>query len=110
MYPLKRLCNAIRAISPYAAIKFSGIPDPVTGNGDLWRGTISVGAVIILESTGTLDDVLKELTSNIGNLSAKIIRQLANVTPPGPFQAVLINSKGQGNPGLDDEDDEGEDG
>jgi len=105
LYPLKRLCNAIRAISPYATIKFSGVPDPVTGNGDLWQGTISVGSVIILEHTGPLDVVLKELTSNIGNLSTKIVRQLANVTPPGPFPAVLLNSKGQDNPDLDGEDD-----
>lgn len=101
MHPLKKLSCAVRDISPYASIKFTGIPDPVTGNGDLWHGSISVGDVIITEHTGEIEETIFKMTLSIGNLSSRILHKLANITPPDPFPAVVLNENGQD---LDDPD------
>jgi hypothetical protein len=77
---MKRLCRAIRAISPHGSICFRGAPEP--GNADLWRGVIAMGDIIIVEHTGSIDEVLEELTEKLETISHKVIKGLASTVPP----------------------------
>ena len=76
MDPLARLCAAIRAISPHAKLIFQGVPHPQTGNGNLWRGMISVGDIVIAEHTDELYEVVYKLTDKLESLTQKLMRNL----------------------------------
>jgi len=76
LYTLKLLCEAVRALSPHASVTFTGKPDPVTGNGDLWIGSISVGDIIIAEHVGPLDEVGEELVKHLSKRSAAVLERL----------------------------------
>lgn len=79
---LIRLCEAIRTISPYAFIKFDG----KGGKGeDLWTGTIGVGNIVIVEHTGTLEEVVDQLSEKLTKLSTGVLTRLSRVAPPNDY-------------------------
>ncbi len=84
MKSFKRLCNAVRAISPYGVISISGAPHPVTGDGDNWRGSVSVGGVILVENVGDFDAVLEELTKKIEKMGKRVVDGLNSPSDPPP--------------------------
>lgn len=110
MYTLRRLCEAVRAISPHASIKFTGKPDPLTGNGDLWKGTIAVGDAIIAEHTGTLDEVTDALTQRLSRLTHAVLTRLGREGDE-PFlantgtHAPAVNDERPSSPAPEPEDD-----
>lgn len=77
---MKRLCRAIRAISPHGSICFKGFPHP--DQVDQWLGVIAMGDIIIVEHTGSIEEVLEELTLKLEAISHKVIRGLSSTVPP----------------------------
>lgn len=82
MKKLLRLCNAIRAIYPMGSFCLSGIPSDDKST-ELWRGTVMVGDAILLETTGSVDVVVIELTRKIEKMSQRMLAQLASSPPTG---------------------------
>lgn len=80
MERFNRLCNAIRAICPEGSLTMTG------GNQTLeqksWKGTISVGCMILAEATGETEEVIIELTHKLERMSQRILRQLTQSNPP----------------------------
>jgi hypothetical protein len=78
---LLRLCNAIRAIYPMGSFCLSGISGDDKSN-DLWKGTVTVGDAILLETTGSVDTVVLELTRKLEKMSQRMLAQLSSSAPP----------------------------
>jgi len=67
---LRRLCDATRAISPLADIRFIGIPD----RDDMWVVRVAVRDAILVETAaGALEKVVEEATKKLKTMSRKII-------------------------------------
>jgi hypothetical protein len=79
---MRRLFKAVRGITPHGTICFHGVPHPVTGNGDFWRGEISVGGVIIAEHVGDMHEIVDELAKKMDAISEKVKKGLAPTEPP----------------------------
>ena len=47
-----------------------------------WKGTISVGCMILAEATGEPEEVIIELTHKLEKMSQRLMRQLSQSTPP----------------------------
>jgi hypothetical protein len=80
MKRLNRLCNAIQAICPQGSLTLTGTSDDPDQR--TWKGTISIGCMILAEAIGTLEEVLKELTQKLEKMSQRLMRQLAPSNPP----------------------------
>jgi hypothetical protein len=78
MKRFNRLCSAIRTICPQGSLTLTGI----YGDQDSWKGTISVGCMLLAEATGSLEEVLKELTTKLEKMSQRLLTQLRPSTPP----------------------------
>jgi hypothetical protein len=78
---LLRLCNSIQAMSPYGSLSLTGVPSE---NPDrmLWKGTVSIGCVILLESTGSVEEVIKDITMRLERMSQQMMKQLVPSSPP----------------------------
>lgn len=81
MRRLARLCNAIRAISPYGSLSLTGLPSE-DGSADLWDGKITMGGVILVETKGALEEVIEELTHKLERMSQRMLARLTSVPPP----------------------------
>ena len=69
MRKLRRLFEAARAITPQAQVTFRGIPD----REDWWVCVVSVGSVILVESSaGPPDVVLDEASKKLRGMSQKM--------------------------------------
>lgn len=80
MKRLNRLCSAIQTICPQGSLTLTGVPeDP---DQKTWKGTISVGCMILAECTGTPEEILKELTGKLERMSQRLLRQLTPSNPP----------------------------
>ena len=96
---LRRLCQAARTISPNAYVKFTAKTG--TNGEELWSGTIGVGDAIITEHTGSLEEVIDQLSYKLTRLSTAVIDRLSRVTPvPG---ALKNNGQDQQDPGREGE-------
>lgn len=82
MQRLKRLCDAVRTLSPYGAFSLTGVPDE-TGK-EQWRGVISIGGIVLVESLGGIDDVVIELTRKLERMSQRMVTKLSAVPPSTP--------------------------
>lgn len=82
MDTMRRLLKAVKAISPHGEICFHGVPHPVTGNGDHWKGTILVGDVIIAEHQGGMNEIVEELAKKLDGISDKLKQGLSPTKPP----------------------------
>jgi len=82
MKRLKRLCEAVRALSPYGAFSLTGAPDE-TGK-EQWKGVISIGGVILVESLGNVEDVVAELTKKLERMSQRMMAKLSAIPPSIP--------------------------
>jgi hypothetical protein len=80
MKRLNRLCSAIQTICPQGSLTLIGISDDPDQN--TWKGTISVGCVILAESTGSPEDIVRELTMKLEKMSQRLMRQLTPSNPP----------------------------
>lgn len=47
-----------------------------------WKGTISVGCMILAEATGETEEVIIELTHKLEKMSQRLLRQLTPSSPP----------------------------
>jgi hypothetical protein len=80
MKRFNRLCNAIRTICPEGSLTLTGgdgSPDQKS-----WKGTISVGCMILAEATGEPEEVIVELTHKLEKMSQRLLRQLTPSEPP----------------------------
>lgn len=78
MKRLNRLCSAIQTICPQGSLSLTSVPeDPELKT---WKGTIAVGCMILVDATGTTDEVIKELTGKLEKMSQRLMRQLASPT------------------------------
>lgn len=74
------LCNAVQTICPQGSLTLTGVPeDP---DQKTWKGTISIGCMILAESTGTLEEVITKLTIELERMSQRLIRQLSPLSSP----------------------------
>lgn len=80
MKRLNRLCNAIQTICPQGSFGLTGTTDDQ--NQSTWKGTISIGCMILAEATGTTEEVIEELTSSLEKMSQRIMHQLKPSNPP----------------------------
>jgi hypothetical protein len=81
---LKRVCNAARALSNQATFGLTGVPGE---SDDLWRGVVSIGGVILVEYTGTIDSVVPSIIKKLEGMSQKMRARLASgdsFPPPKP--------------------------
>jgi hypothetical protein len=76
MKRLNRLCNAIRTICPEGSLTLTGGDESPEQKS--WKGTISVGCMILAEATGEIEEVIKELTSKLESMSQRLMRQLSS--------------------------------
>lgn len=74
MKRFNRLCNAIRAICPEGSLTLTGGNE--TPEQKSWKGTISVGCMILAEATGETEEVIVELTHKLEKMSQRLMRQL----------------------------------
>ena len=74
MKRLNRLCSAIRTIYPEGSLTLTGGNESPEQKS--WKGTISVGCMILAEATGEIEEVIKELTSKLESMSQRLMRQL----------------------------------
>ena len=74
MKRLNRLCSAIRTICPEGSLTLTGGNESPEQKS--WKGTISVGCMILAEATGEIEEVIKELTSKLESMSQRLMRQL----------------------------------
>ena len=81
MKRLLRLCNSIQAMSSSGGLSLTDVPseDP---DRMLWKGTVSVGCVILLESTGNVEEVITDLTRRLEKMSQRMMNQLVPSSPP----------------------------
>lgn len=79
MKEVRRLCEAVRLISPQASLSLHGAPD---AGEDMWRGVVAVGGVVLVEATGTLDLVIVDLTRKLEKMSQRMIQRLTLPPPP----------------------------
>jgi len=80
MKRLIRLCNAVQTICPQGSLTLTGVPEDPENN--TWKGTISIGCMILVESTGTVEEVLMDLNSKLERMSKRLMRQLSPSSPP----------------------------
>jgi hypothetical protein len=86
MRRLKKLGEAVKAISPQAEIRFRGIPD----REDWWVCIVAVGDAILVESAaGPLETVLDETAKKVRKMSSRIRAVLPSmpgdsIPPPPP--------------------------
>jgi len=78
---LTHLCNAVRTLSPYGSIVFTGVPSE-EGSTDLWQGRVMLGDVILVETEGEIEAVLTELTNKLELISQRMLTSLASSHPP----------------------------
>lgn len=57
-----------------------------------WKGTISVGCMILAEATGETEEVILELTHKLERMSQRLMHQLSQSTPP-PDEGDPTSSK-----------------
>ncbi len=70
MRQLRRLCEAVRAISPECKLVFHGVPD----RDDCWVLRIQVADVILCETgAGPVEKVVPEASKKIQSLSQRIL-------------------------------------
>jgi hypothetical protein len=74
------LCNAVQTICPQGSLTLTGVPEDPDQN--TWKGTISIGCMILAESTGTLEEVITDLTKKLKRMSQRLLLQLAPFNPP----------------------------
>lgn len=77
MEKFNRLCEAARSITPQATVNF-------TGEGELWRGSVSVGGIILVDAIGTTEEVIQQLTQKLERMSQRVIARLSIAPPPPP--------------------------
>lgn len=80
MKSFNHLCNAIRTICPQGSLTLIGGDE--SPEQKAWKGTISVGCMILAEATGEVDEVIAELTSKLESMSQRLLRQLSPSDPP----------------------------
>ena len=84
MRQLRRLCEAVRAISPECKLIFHGVPD----REDCWVLRIQVADVILCETgAGPVEKVVPEASRKIQGLSQRILLAAAadpEDPPPSP--------------------------
>ncbi len=74
MKRLRRLCEATRAISHQADLKFFGIPD----REDSWVVRVAVRDAILVETAaGPLESVIEEATKKLSSMSQRVIEAAA---------------------------------
>lgn len=78
MKRLNRLCSAIRTICPEGSLTLTGGNESPEQKS--WKGTISVGCMILAEATGEIEEVIKELTSKLESMSQRLMHQLTTPT------------------------------
>lgn len=78
MKRLNRLCSAIRTICPEGSLTLTGGNESPEQKS--WKGTISVGCMILDEATGEIEEVIKELTNKLESMSQRLMRQLTTPT------------------------------
>lgn len=71
MNRLKKLCNAVRAISQSGTISITGIE-----NTEQFEGKVYVGDVILFSSIGTIEEVIEEMISKLEKISQRILIKL----------------------------------
>jgi hypothetical protein len=78
MKRFNRLCSAIQTICPQGSLSLTSVPeDPELKT---WKGTISVGCMILADATGTTEGVINELTEKLEKMSQRLLRQLTSTT------------------------------
>lgn len=83
MKQLKRLCNAARTLSNQATFSLTGVPDE--SNGELWKGVVAIGGVILVDYIGPIDTVIPSLIKKLEGMSHKMRARLASadsIPPP----------------------------
>ncbi len=79
MKEVRRLCEAVRMLSPQASFSLPGNPD---AGENMWRGVVAVGGVVLVEATGPLDQVIPDLTRKLEKMSQRMMQRLS--LPPAP--------------------------
>lgn len=82
MEKLTRLCNAIRAITPVGALHLEGLQPDENGK-ELWRGSVRVSDIILVEAIGSLDEVALELAQKLERMSQRMLARLS-IVPEKP--------------------------
>ncbi len=75
MKRLNRLCSAIQTICPQGSLALTSIAEDPTLR--TWKGSISVGCVILAEATGTTEEVIASLTDRLEKMSQRLLHQLS---------------------------------
>lgn len=78
MDAFKRLVGAVRAISNQGTFSITSLPD----NDEAWKGSVSVGGVILVDATGDLDHVVEILTSKLEKMSQRMHARLSDLPNP----------------------------
>lgn len=74
---------------------FSIIGTGLPNDTEIWKGTVSVGGIVLVDSVGTLEDVVNQLISKLEKMSQKMLALRISQHPPPPSVATEdIDSSG----------------
>ena len=80
MKQLKKLADAIRTISEQSTLSITGVP----GSATAWKGTVSVGGIVLIDATGSLEEVVAQLISKLEKMSKRMLALRLSQHPPAP--------------------------
>ncbi len=70
MVEIAQLCEVIKALTPEGALT---LQSKRSDTNDQWRGMVTVGGVILVESVGTINEVIVDLSKKMRSLSQRML-------------------------------------